>query len=58
MFSNKKYIFLNNYTYCAGLNDLKDRLTEYIKLSIILNLIPIMPVIYLSDLHTKKRIIY
>ncbi len=36
------------------MNDLKDRFTEYIKVSIILNLIPIMPVIYLSDVHTKK----
>ena len=54
MFIGKKYIYLNNWNYCAGLNDMKDRFTEYIKLSIILNLIPILPKIYLTNFHTKK----
>lgn len=32
MFIGKKYIYLNNWNYCAGLNDMKDRFTEYIKI--------------------------
>jgi hypothetical protein len=54
MSNNKKYIILNNYNYCQGLNDMKDRFTEYLKLSKILNLIPILPKIYLINNHTKK----
>ena len=54
-FDNKKYIYLNNYTYSEGLNDMKDRFTEFIKLSLILKLIPILPTIYLNDRHTKKK---
>jgi hypothetical protein len=50
----KKYIFLNNYHYSNGLNDMKDRFTEYLKMSKILNLIPILPEIHLSDHHTTK----
>ncbi len=53
-FINKKYIYLNNYFYTAGLNDIKDRFTEYLKLSRILNLTPILPKIYLANFHTKK----
>ena len=53
--SLKKYIYLHNFTYSAGLNDLKDRFTEYLKISKILNLIPILPTIYLTDFHTKKQ---
>jgi hypothetical protein len=52
---NKKYIILNNYKGGNGLNDMKDRFTEFIKLSIILNLIPILPEIHLADFHTKKK---
>ena len=55
MFANKKFIFLNNYKYSAGLNDMKDRFIEYLKLSKILNLIPILPEIFLSNKHTKKK---
>jgi hypothetical protein len=50
----KKYIYLNNFSYQAGLTDLKDRFTDYIKISILLNLIPILPTIYLLDCHTNK----
>lgn len=34
---------------------MKDRFTEYLKLSIILNLIPILPKIYLANNHTQKK---
>jgi hypothetical protein len=50
----KKYIYLNNYKYSAGLTDMKDRFTDYIKLSIILKLIPILPPLYLVDSHTRN----
>ena len=50
MFANKKLIFLNNYKYSAGLNDMKDRFIKYLKLSKILNLIPILPEIFLSEI--------
>lgn len=55
MYTNKKYIYLNNWNGGSGLNDVKDRFTEYIKLSMILNLIPIIPKIYLSNFHTRKQ---
>lgn len=50
----KKYIYLNNFSYLAGLSDLKDRFTDYMKISILLSLIPILPKIYLLDSHTNK----
>jgi len=50
----KKYIYLNNYNYTAGLTDMKDRLTDYIKLSMVLNLIPILPPLYLVYTHTRN----
>jgi len=34
---------------------MKDRFTEYLKLSKILNLIPILPELYLADHHTTKK---
>ena len=49
-----KYIYFN-YPHVAGLNHIKDRVTEFIKLSLILKLIPILPPMYLIDAHTKKK---
>ena len=37
-----------------GLTDMKDRFTEFLKISRILNLIPIRPTIHLSPYHTSK----
>ena len=34
MNTNKKYIYLNNWNGGSGLNDVKDRFTEYIKLTL------------------------
>lgn len=51
-----KYFCLNENTiYKNGLNDMKDRFTEFLKLSKIMYLIPILPKIYLSDHHTNKK---
>ena len=50
----KKYIYLNNYIWCHGLNDQKDRFTEYLKLSRILNLTPILVNFKLHQSHTRK----
>ena len=52
---NKKYIYLNNYPGGSGLNDVKDRITEFFKMSIILHLIPILPNVCLSNRHTRKQ---
>ena len=52
----KKYICLNTQNLAQnGLNDMKDRFTEYLKLSKILSLTPILPKIKLSDNHTSKK---
>lgn len=53
--SKKKYICLNNYYSRTGLNDIKDRFTEFLKMGKILNLIPILPKLYLTDSHTKRK---
>ena len=52
---NKKYIYLNNFSGGSGLNDVKDRITEFFKMSIILHLIPILPNVCLSNYHTRKQ---
>lgn len=52
---SKKYIYLNNFSGGSGLNDVKDRITEFFKLSIILKLIPILPIVCLSNYHTKQK---
>jgi hypothetical protein len=56
-FENKKYIVLH-YSLAggnAGLNDMKDRFVEFLKISKILNLIPILPNFYLTTSHTNKQ---
>lgn len=51
-----RYICLNNFNYCSGLTDIKDRFTEFLKLSKILHLIPILPKrLSLHDSYSKKK---
>jgi hypothetical protein len=38
-----------------GLTDMKDRFTEFLKISQFMGLIPILPTIYLSSQHTSKE---
>ena len=49
----EKYIVLE-LSRQNGLTDMKDRFTEFLKISRILNLIPIRPTIHLSPCHTSK----
>jgi len=53
LFKDKQYICLN-LAYSCGLNDMKDRFTEFLKLSRIINLTPILPTLYLRNSHTRK----
>lgn len=50
----EKYIVLE-LPRINGLTDMKDRFTEFLKISRILNLIPIRPTILLSPYHTSKE---
>ena len=50
----EKYIVLE-LSRRNGLTDMKDRFTEFLKISKILNLIPIHPTLYLSSQHTSKE---
>jgi hypothetical protein len=47
------YIVLDTNTiHRAGLNHMKDRLADFLKLSKVLGLIPVLPTLYLTDEHT------
>ena len=50
----QKYIVLE-LSRQNGLTDMKDRFTEFIKISRFMGLIPILPTIYLSSQHTSKE---
>ena len=50
----EKYIVLE-LSRQNGLTDMKDRFTEFIKISQFMGLIPILPTIYLSSQHTSKE---
>ena len=50
-----KYIILNtNFTYVHGLNDMKNRFSDFLKLSLVLKLIPILPRLKLTKFHLHK----
>jgi hypothetical protein len=50
----EKYIVLE-LSRRNGLTDMKDRFTEFLKISRFMGLIPILPTIYLSSQHTSKE---
>jgi hypothetical protein len=50
----QKYIVLE-LSRQNGLTDMKDRFTEFLKISRFMGLIPILPTIYLSSQHTSKE---
>ena len=50
----EKYIVLE-LSRQNGLTDLKDRFTEFLKISRFIGLIPILPTLYLSSQHTSKE---
>lgn len=52
---DKKYFYLHTGGGGSGLTDVKDRITEFFKLSKLLKLIPILPNAHLSDYHTSKK---
>ena len=50
------YLVLDTSTiHRAGLNHMKDRLADFLKLSKVLGLIPVLPTLYLSDEHTTIK---